>query len=314
MRGYKVFCPDWTCLGFQFEVGKTYEENVTPICCKRGFHFCTELKDCFNYYLFDPDNKVAEVEALGDIDTESESNTSKHCTNKIKIIRELSWEEVLKMINTGKANTGRCNTGDYNGGNNNSGNYNAGHGNSGNYNSGDWNTGIYNSGDYNGGTANTGNWNIGIYNSGNFNSGDCNYGNWNSGNCNSGDYNSGDWNKSNFSNGCFNTKDSKILMFNKPSDWTFEDWRNSEAAHLLSKAQYTFFKWICSDNMTDEEKEQHPEYKTTGGYLKKLDKTKCMQIWWHGLSDYEKNVIMTLPNFNAKIFKKITGINIKKKL
>ena len=197
MRGYKVFCPDWTCLGFQFEVGKTYEENVTPLCCKRGFHFCTELKDCFNYYLFDPDNKVAEVEALGDIDTESESNTSKHCTNKIKIIRELSWEEVLKMINTGKANTGRCNTGDYNGGNNNSGNYNAGHGNSGNYNSGDWNTGIYNSGDYNGGTANTGN-----------------------------------WNKSNFSNGCFNTKDSKILMFNKPSDWTFEDWRTSEAAHL----------------------------------------------------------------------------------
>lgn len=93
MRGYKVFCPDWTCLGFQFEVGKTYEENVTPLCCKKGFHFCTELKDCFNYYLFDPDNKVAEVEALGDIDTESESNTSKHCTNKIKIIRELSWKK-----------------------------------------------------------------------------------------------------------------------------------------------------------------------------------------------------------------------------
>ena len=314
MRGYKVFSSDWTCRGFQFEVGKTYEENVTPLYCKRGFHFCTELKDCFNYYLFDPDNKIAEVEALGDIDTESESNTSKHCTNKIKIIRELSWEEVLKMINIGKANTGRCNTGDYNGGNNNTGNYNAGHGNSGNYNSGDWNTGIYNSGDYNGGTANIGNWNIGIYNSGNFNSGDCNYGNWNSGNCNSGDYNSGDWNKSNFSNGCFNTKDSKISMFNKPSDWTFEDWRTSEAAHLLNKAQYTFFKWICSDNMTDEEKEQHPEYKTTGGYLKKLNKTKCMQIWWNGLSSYEKNVIMTLPNFNAKIFKEITGINIKKKL
>lgn len=312
MKGYKVFKPDWTCRGFQYAVGKTFEENVIPLYCKRGFHFCTELKDCFNYYRFDPDNKVAEVEALGDINIEP--NTSKRCTNKIKIIRELSWEEVLKMINIGKANTGRCNIGDYNSGDNNSGDYNAGYGNSGDYNSGDYNTGIYNSGDHNSGNSNTGNWNIGTYNSGNFNSGDCNYGNWNSGNCNSGDYNSGDWNKSSFSNGCFNTKDSKIVMFNKPSDWTFEDWKTSEAARLLSKAQYTFFKWIHPKDMTDEEKELHPEYKTTGGYLKKFKKTKCMQIWWHGLSDYEKNVIKSLPNFDAKIFKEITGINIKKKL
>ena len=42
IRGYKVFNSDWTCRGFQFEVGKTYEEDVTPLCCERGFHFCTE--------------------------------------------------------------------------------------------------------------------------------------------------------------------------------------------------------------------------------------------------------------------------------
>lgn len=322
MRGYKVFEPDWICKGFQYAVGEIFEEEVTPLCCKRGFHFCTELKDCFSYYPFDPDNKVAEVEALGDIDTEVPA--SKCCTNKIKIVRELSWEEVLKMVNTGKGNTGLCNSGNNNAGNYNtgdsnssdynSGNCNAGRGNSGNYNSGNWNTGVCNSGDDNSGNYNTGNQNAGAYNSGNFNSGDCNYGNWNSGNCNSGDYNSGDWNKSSFSSGCFNTKESKILMFNKPSDWTFEDWRTSEAAQLLSKAQCTLFRRIYSDYMTDEEKELHPEYRTTDGYLKKLDKTECMQIWWHGLSDYEKYVIMSLPNFDAKIFKEITGINIKKKL
>ena len=322
MRGYKVFEPDWKCRGFQYAVGKTFEEDVIPLCCKRGFHFCTDLKDCFSYYPFDPDNKVAEVEALGDINTEITEN--KHCTNKIKIVRELSWEEVLKMVNTGKGNiglsnsgnynSGNYNTGDYNSNDDNSGNYNTGRGNSGNYNSGDWNTGVYNSGDDNSGNYNIGNWNVGTYNSGNFNSGDCNYGNWNSGNCNCGDYNSGDWNKSSFSSGCFNTKDSKIVMFNKPSDWTFEDWRNSEAAHLLNKAQYTIFKWICSDQMTDEEKESHPDYKTTGGYLKKFNRTKCMKIWWHGLSSYEQNVIISLPNFDAKIFKEITGINIKKEI
>lgn len=58
MEGYKVFEPDWTCRGFQYEVGKTFEEDVTPSCCNRGFHFCKELKDCFNYYPFNPDNKV----------------------------------------------------------------------------------------------------------------------------------------------------------------------------------------------------------------------------------------------------------------
>ena len=31
--------------------------------------------------------------------------------------------------------------------------------------------------------------------------------------------------------------------------------------------------WIWSDDMTDEEKEQHPEYEVVGGYLKILDKT-----------------------------------------
>lgn len=45
MEGYKVFESDWTCRGFQYEVGKTFEEDVTPSCCNRGFHFCKELKD-----------------------------------------------------------------------------------------------------------------------------------------------------------------------------------------------------------------------------------------------------------------------------
>lgn len=31
MKGYKVFNPDWTCRGYQFEVGKTFEESEMTI-------------------------------------------------------------------------------------------------------------------------------------------------------------------------------------------------------------------------------------------------------------------------------------------
>ena len=152
MKGYKVFNPDWTCRGFQYEVGKTYEMDATEIrLCNKGFHFCKKASDCFKYYSFDPDNKVAEVEALGAILTDG----TKSCTNKIHIIREITWQEVLDLVNLGKCCTGLCNSGDRNSGNHNSGNCNSGDCNSGNWNSGDWNSGDWNKSSFNNGCFNT---------------------------------------------------------------------------------------------------------------------------------------------------------------
>ena len=279
MKGFKVFNPDWTCRGFQFEVGKTFEENVEPKCCDRGFHFCIKAADCFKYYGFDSNNKVAEVEALGVIDTESDN--SKCCTNKIHIIRELTWHEVLDLVNLGKDCTGLCN--------------------SGNWNSGDCNSGNWNSGD-----CNSGNWNSGDCNSGNWNSGDWNSGNWNSGDCNS-----GDWNKTTYSNGCFNTESPKIFLFNKPSNWTYQDWLNSDARRILNRVPSNVLEWIWSDDMTDEEKVAHPEHQVTGGYLKHIEKETGRQMWWDDLSDKEKETVMNLPNFDKDIFKEITGIEVQ---
>ena len=289
MKGYKVFNSDWTCRGFQFEVGKVFEEDVTPVCCDKGFHFCTKASDCFSYYDFDPNNKVAEVEALGEIDSNDED--SKCCTNKIKIVREINWQEVLELVNLGKACTGLCNSGDCNSGNRNSGNCNSGDCNSGNRNSG-----LCNSGDRN---------------SGNCNSGNCNSGNRNSGNCNSGNCNSGDWNKTCFSNGCFNTESPKIYLFNKPSNWNYSDWLNSDARYILMNCPSNVLSWIWEDDMTDEEKEQHPEYLATGGFLKHIEEETGRQMWWDGLSDVQKDSVMQLPNFDKDIFKEITGISIE---
>ena len=284
MKGYKVFNSDWTCRGFQFEVGKVFEEDVTPVCCDKGFHFCTKASDCFSYYDFDPNNKVAEVEVLGEID--SNDKDSKCCTNKIKIVREINWQEVLELVNLGKACTGLCN----------SGNRNSGDCNSGNRNSGDCNSGNRNSGDCN---------------SGNRNSGNRNSGNRNSGNCNSGDWNSGDWNKTCFSNGCFNTESPKIYLFNKPSNWNYSDWLNSDARYILMNCPSNVLSWIWEDDMTDEEKEQHPEYLATGGFLKHIEEETGRQMWWDGLSDVQKDSVMQLPNFDKDIFKEITGISIE---
>ncbi len=296
MKGYKVFNPDWTCRGFKYEVGKVYEENVTPSVCDRGFHFCKQAKDCFNYYRFDPNNKVAEVIALGDVAEEGD----KCCTNKIQIVREISWEEVLTIVNTGKACTGFCNSGNRNSGNRNSGDFNSGDCNSGHCNSGDWNSGHWNSGNRNSGDFNSGN-----YNSGHWNSGNRNSGNWNSGDCNSGDFN-----KASNTVGCFNTESQKLRFFDKETDMTFEEWRNSEACRLVNRIDFRPADWILEDEMSDAEKAEHPEYKTTGGYLKIYDNTDCYKEWWNGLTEREKQVIKNIPNFDADKFLLITGINV----
>ena len=142
------------------------------------------------------------------------------------------------------------------------------------------------------------------------NSGNCNSGNCNSGNCNSGDWNSGDWNKTSFSNGCFNTVSPKIYMFNKPTDWTFEQWFNCRARYLLNQIEDCPLEYVWFDTMTDEEKAAHPEAETTGGYLKERTTADNARKWWAGLSADDRNIIFSLPNFDAAIFKEITGIDV----
>lgn len=173
-----------------------------------------------------------------------------------------------------------------------------------------------NTGDYNTGHRNTGDCNSGNRNTGDCNSGDYNVGNWNSGSCNTGDYNSGaynvgDWNSGDYSNGCFNTENSKIYMFNKPSNLTYDDWLNSRARYILTKCPSNVITWINEDDMTDEEKKQHPEYSTTGWFWREIEKEPKRQEWWNNLSDEDKDAVMSLPNFDKEIFKKITGIDVE---
>lgn len=318
MKGYKAFNKDLICRGFQYEIGKTYEMEGKLIICKKGFHFCKTIGDTYKFYPMDGNTRICEIEALGAIATE---NGTKFCTNKIKIVKEVT-DSTLRKGNTGASNSGYCNSGYYNSGSRNSGgynsgNYNSGQCNSGKYNSGYCNTGSWNSGhnnsgdlnsgDYNSGNHNSGNWNSGFYNSGKWNSGDCN-----SGDCNSGDWNSGDWNCSDHNSGCFCTEDSNIKMFDKNSNWTYRDWYISDAHTILSRCPHTeiIVKWIDEPNMSKEEKKDNPSYETTGGYLKVTKENGNRQEWWDDLSEGEKNEVMSLPNFDADKFYICTGIKV----
>ena len=260
VHGFKVFRPDWTCSPNgntkQYTCPGKFEEEGELDICGHGMHFCENAADCFNYYDFDSNNKVAEVIAYGTVLKERD----KSCTDKLEIVREIPWDEVLRIVNTGKNCTGRCNTGNRN---------------TGNRNTGDWNTGNRNTGDWNTGNRNT-----------------------------------GDWNKSSFNTGCFMTEEQKIMFFNKPSDWTYKDWLRSDARYLLNRIPKNVVEWIYSEDMTDEEKAEHPTHETTGGYLKVLDESDCGQLWWGSLSDRQKNIIKALPNFDPEIFYQCTGINV----
>lgn len=99
-------------------------------------------------------------------------------------------------------------------------------------------------------------------------------------------------------------------MFNKYCEWTHEIWFRSDARHLLNQIPKNVVEWIYSEDMTDEEKAEHPTHKTTGGYLKVLDESECGQLWWNSLSECEKCIITTLPNFDPEIFEQCTGIKV----
>ena len=310
VHGFKVFRSDWTCSPNgntkQYTCPGKFEEEGELVVCFHGMHFCQTAADCFNYYSFDSNNKVAEVIAYGEVQTEDD----KSCTDKLEIVREIPWDEVLRIVNIGKNCTGRCNTGDWNTGNCNTGNCNTGNRNTGNRNTGDWNTGDRNTGNGNTGDGNTGDGNTGNRNTGNGNTGDSNTGDWNTGDWNTGDWNTGDWNKSSFNTGCFNTKEQKIRLFNKPSSMTYREWIDSDARYLLNQIPKNVVEWVHKENMTDTEKAAHPTYETTGGYIKVLDESECGQLWWDALTDYQKNIIKGIPNFNADIFFQCTGIRI----
>ena len=143
MRGYKAFLSDMTTKhgdNTVYEVGKTYTVEGEVKICENGYHFCKKCVDVYDYY--SKPCRICEVSVTGAVQTQGNKSVGR----KLKVLRELTADEISSLCNSGNCNSGNCNSGDCNSGNCNSGNCNSGNCNSGNCNSGNWNSGDWNSG------------------------------------------------------------------------------------------------------------------------------------------------------------------------
>ena len=92
MKAYKGFNHDMTCRGFQYEEGKTYEEDKAEL-CKKGFHACEAPLDVLTYYPpVDDSGNMSKyhVVELDEVSEKRDNDDTKRCAKKITICAELN--------------------------------------------------------------------------------------------------------------------------------------------------------------------------------------------------------------------------------
>lgn len=93
MKAYKGFDKDLKCRGFQYEIGKEYEEKEAEA-CEKGFHACENPLEVFRYYPPCDGNRYCEVEQDGELS--KHGGDSKVASTKIKIGVELGLKGLIQ--------------------------------------------------------------------------------------------------------------------------------------------------------------------------------------------------------------------------
>ena len=180
--------------------------------------------------------------------------------------------------------------------NNNTGDQSAGY-----RSTGDCSTADRSTGDQSAGYRSTGDWSTGY-----FSTGYGSTGNFSTGYYSTGYGSTGDWSISSYSTGHFSTEDyAGFGAFNKPC--TPDEWDNAYKPDWL---YFNLTEWVATDNMSDQEKEDNPSYKTTDGYLKVYGYQEAFQKSYNEANREEQLKIKELPNFDADVFFTISGIRI----
>ena len=90
---YKGTDKDMKCRGFQFELGKEYEEAEAKL-CNKGFHGCEYPLDVFAHYA--PADSRFFVADLDGVTDEMESDDTKRVGTKIKLRAEIGIPGLVK--------------------------------------------------------------------------------------------------------------------------------------------------------------------------------------------------------------------------
>ena len=120
VKGFKGTDKDMRCQDYQYELGKQFDldEDVEPVVCSKGFHFCKSLENVFRHYKIGGGHRFFEVEALvrkSDLDPKkkdyakyanvacrpyypSSHYDDKYAAKSIRFIRELTVDEVFETV------------------------------------------------------------------------------------------------------------------------------------------------------------------------------------------------------------------------
>ena len=94
IHSYKGFDKDMKCRGYQYEVGKDYEQDGPIKCCRNGFHACEFPFDVFGYYAPGDNSRYCTVAQYGNIDKNDDD--SKVASSKIHIETEIGINGLIK--------------------------------------------------------------------------------------------------------------------------------------------------------------------------------------------------------------------------
>ena len=91
---YKGFDSSLRCRGFQYEVGKDYEQEGNIKCCENGFHACEFPYYVFSYYAPGENSRYCIVTQSGEMD--KNEGDSKVASSKIHIETEIGLDGIIK--------------------------------------------------------------------------------------------------------------------------------------------------------------------------------------------------------------------------
>ena len=98
---YKAFNIDNNnimCMDYTFKQNEWTEEISEIELCKKGYHFCTNLFEIFNYYSGRLDRDIAIYECEVGDKVIHEKDSSKCVTNKIKPVKRLYQKDIVRIL------------------------------------------------------------------------------------------------------------------------------------------------------------------------------------------------------------------------